>query len=429
MRIVLVECNPFMPAATPISLGYIASFLKTRGHEVWILSVAQDTLHSLHSCARFLATTRPKVVGFAIYQRNVFHVLGWARFVKAVVPDCYVVVGGPQAAFLPAEALGELDAVDFVCRAEGEDTLAGLIEAIEAEEPLVGLDGLMGRYPGGEGVWEGRRTEPTQDDLDAYPSPYLDGTLTPRPGKDAILLASRGCPYDCVFCYTPSAFGRKVRYHSVERVVEEILWIGRHGTDRFWFADPSFTMNQARVERLIDMLLSKQFSGRIWVETRADLVSRELLEKMRRAGVATIAYGLEAVSGEVLRRIRKHVPIDRLEAAIRWTQEAGIEVELFSQYGLPGQDFEDASRTLEFVKRMNVKIQGNTNAQQMQVYFGTEICKHYEAYGIRPIQERIPSCLSIGSRYETEWLSAEEIRQIHEMWRRASLDGGTRIVS
>lgn len=417
-----------MPATTPISLGYIASFLKMHGHEVRILSIGTDTLISPHSFASLLREFRPRLVGFAAYQRNIFYVRGWARLAKSIVPDCYVVIGGPQATFLPPEALAELDAVDFVCRAEGEDTLLRLVKSIEEDEPLAGRAGLMGRLPEGEGLWEGPRPRP-RDDLDEYPSPYLDGTLAPVPGKDAILLGSRGCPYECVFCYTPAAFGRKVRYHSVERVVEEMLWIGRHGTDRFWFADPSFTMNQARVEQLIDMLLSKGFTGRVWIETRTDLVSRELLEKMRRAGVATIAYGLEAVSGEVLGRIRKQVHIDRLEAAIRWTQEAGIEVELFSQYGLPGQDFEDASSTLEFVKKMNVKIQGNTNAQQMQVYFGTEVCNRYESYGIRPLDERIPPCLSIGSRYETEWLTAQEISRIHEMWRRESLDGGTRVVS
>ncbi len=429
MHIVLIECNPFLPASTPISLGYLAALLKHHGHRVQILNIAQDTPLSRASFASMLLDVKPKLIGFSAYQRNIFYVLGWARCIKSILPQSYIVIGGPQATFLPKEALHELDAIDFVCRAEGEVTILSLVTAIEQEAPLVDLEGLMGRDPQeATRLWEGNQPR-VASDLDQYPSPYLDGTLVPIKGKDAILLASRGCPYECIFCYTPKAFGRKVRYHSVERVVQEIEWLRRQGVDSFWFADPSFTMHQERVHRLFDALLSKDIKGRIWIETRADLVSKELLEKMKRVGVSTIAYGLEAVSGEVLRLIKKRVDLAQLEEAIRHTQELDIDVELFSQYGLPGQDYTSAMQTLAFVKRMDVKIRGNTNAQQMQIYFGTEICTNYNMYGIRPIEPSVYHCLSIGSRYETEWLTSEQMRCIHHEWHKASLDGGTRIVS
>jgi anaerobic magnesium-protoporphyrin IX monomethyl ester cyclase len=338
------------------------------------------------------------------------------------------VVGGPQATFLPSNSLHELDPIDFICRSEGEVTLLSLVHSIEKNIPLMNVDGVTGRYPEGEGVWEGARVG-GREDLDEYPSPYLDGTLDPIAGKEAILLASRGCPFKCIFCYTPRAFGNKIRYHSVERVVEEIAWLSRQGMEHFWFADPSFTFDQRRIHALLDSLLEKGISARIWLETRADLVNRELVKKMKRAGVRTIAYGLESASNEVLKRIQKPILVEQIEEAIHQTQEAGIEVELFSQYGLPGQTFEDALKTLEFVKKNNVKVQGSTNAQQMQIYYGTEVCEHYQHYGIHPLEEPAISYLSIGGLYETEWLSREEIQRLHILWKQSSLDGGKKIVS
>jgi radical SAM superfamily enzyme YgiQ (UPF0313 family) len=266
-------------------------------------------------------------------------------------------------------------------------------------------------------------------DLDEYPSPYLDGTLDPGKMDEAILLASRGCPYRCAFCYTPKAFGTRIRVHSLERVVEELAWIRRQGLRSFWFADPSFTLQADRVHLLFDALLQEGLDMRIWLETRVDLVDAELLGKMKAVGVHTVAYGLESAASHVLKRIGKALYLDQVAKAIRSTLEAGLDVELFSQYGLPGERIEDARRTLTFVRENRVPIQGNTNAQQMQVYFGTQIQEEAERYGINAFDESFPPYLSIGSRYETEWMKTAELEEMGRRWKAASEDGGKHIVS
>jgi hypothetical protein len=65
----------------------------------------------------------------------------------------------------------------------------------------------------------------------------------------------------------------------------------------------------------------------------------------------------------------------------------------------------------------------------MQIYFGTEIQRSPEAFGIRPFSETIPCYLSIGSRYETDWMTTEEIQEIGSLWKSHSEDGGKHIVS
>ncbi len=76
-----------------------------------------------------------------------------------------------------------------------------------------------------------------------------------------------------------------------------------------------------------------------------------------------------------------------------------------------------------------MKIRGNTNSQQMQLYFGTKVQEHYEEYEIRPLRSSYPSYLSFGTEYETAWMSKEEIQKIRKEWREASIDGGKRVVS
>ena len=83
-----------------------------------------------------------------------------------------------------------------------------------------------------DGQWvTGEALIPT-DDLDDYPSPWLDGVLDPADWDEAIMLTSRGCPHHCAFCVTPAAFGPTIRAHSVERVIEDITVVARHGRGR-----------------------------------------------------------------------------------------------------------------------------------------------------------------------------------------------------
>ena len=109
--------------------------------------------------------------------------------------------------------------------------------------------------------------------------------------------------------------------------------------------------------------------------------------------------------------------------------DAGLDVELFSQYALPHERLEDAMATLQFVKDCGVKIQGNSNAQQMQLYFGSDVCSDYARYGVIPLRESFPPYLSIGTEFETRWMSKREIDEIKAAWKAESLDGGKRVVS
>lgn len=427
-RVLLVEFNPFQPAHSPISLGYLAAFLRKHGFEAEVLNIGSDTVISTRELGDRLARLRPAVVGFSAYQRNLFLLRGLADWCKALVPDCRIALGGPQVTFMPTESLADLSSVDLVCRGEGETALLSLAEKVREGGEFRDLAGWSGRGSDGS-FWDGGTSSPAPADLDAYPSPYLEGVLDPRGTDEAILLASRGCPYQCAFCYTPKAFGRRVRFHSPERVLAEMEWICRQGVNRFWFADPSFTFHEERVRRLLEGVLSRGLRLGIWLETRADLVDAGLLSLMKRAGVHTVAFGLESACQKVLERIRKPLDLAVMERAIRLAQEAGIEVELFSQYGLPGETFEDSKKTLRFVQDNRVAVRGNTNAQQMQIYFGTDIQTDPTAFGIRPLPESVPSYLSIGSRYETEWMSVDQIQAVGRLWKAASLDGGKHVVS
>lgn len=426
MNILLMEVNPYVPSSLPVSLGYLAAVLKADGHRVEIIVLGEETDLSPHAFQELLRGKQPSLVGFSAYQRNMLHIRGMARAIKVMDPSVRIILGGPQATFMPSEALTELPEVDYLCRGEGEVVIRELVRALESRKegrPVPGTTTRLGRD-----AWAEGELAEAPEDLDEYPSPFLTGSLNISGFEEAILLTSRGCPYGCFFCYTPRAFGKKMRYHSIARVLEEMAWLNRNGIGRFWLADPSFSVQRERTECLLEGILERGIKGRIWLETRADLVDSALLSLMASAGVKLVAFGLESASERVLEGLGKGVSLASIRNAVDLAHRHGLEVELFSQFGLPRERYEDAIETLSFVKGC-VPVRGNTNAQQMRLYWGTQVHARYEDFGIRPLDHDRPAYVSIGSRYETEWMSAAEIHRIRDLWHAASQDGGKRMVS
>jgi radical SAM superfamily enzyme YgiQ (UPF0313 family) len=427
MRVLLIDLNPFMAPVTPISLGNIGAELQRHGHEVDVLTLGSNSRFSPKSFAVHLEKYDPQLIGFGTYQRNIPHVRAITAMAKQVLPNCKVVLGGPQATFMPDEGLSVLADVDYLSRGEGERTIVAIAEAVEGDTPNVPIPGVTSRFSSVE-IFSGPETDHS-DDLDDYASPWLNGILDPSAMEESIMLTSRGCPNNCWFCYTPAAFRGPTRCQSVERVLEDITYVSRRGSGRLWFADPNFSFSESRVVDILEGIIERELDVSMWIETRADMLTRDLIGLMKRAGVHSVAMGLESASPNVYPALNKGIEPDRIREAARMAIDAGLEVELFSQFALPHETKQDALLTLQFVQECGVKIQGNSNAQQMHLYFGTKLYEDFSGNGIHTLREDLPPFLAIGGEFETDWMSSDEIKEIKAAWRAASLDGGKRVVS
>ncbi|MFA5100722.1 MAG: radical SAM protein [Candidatus Omnitrophota bacterium] len=416
-KVLLFNLPPLGGDLFPVSLGYIAASLASHNIDSVIGEIVEITPRSDRDISKFILKYRPDVVGLAVYQVNIRLAVQLSKLVKKCDPSIVVAIGGPQATFMPSQALAQMPAVDVIIRGEGETVLPELVNCLFRQGDISKVKGIV--FRGEKGIYE-TEPGPLVRNLDAFPSPYQTGVFRWSDHSGAAMLTSRGCTYNCGFCYTPSAFGRKIRKHSVRRVLDDMSACVRHGMRRFFFADPSFTFDKKRVRAIMQGIIKKRWRVEIWCETRSDLVDAQLLNLMAKAGVKYIAYGLESVDAAVNRALNKRIDLRQFADTIRMTQSAGIEPEVFTLYGLPKQTRESALRTLRFLQGLNIKISYNSAGQQLFLFFGTDVFNNPLKYGIRLLKKRAPLYLSAGTDFETDWMTKKDIAFVAGKYKEAA---------
>lgn len=402
------------PDTIPISQAYALATLRKYGYSGTILGDYKGSPLPPKFFRDTLASEKPDVLGFSVYDENINRVLVWARYAKQLRPEILVILGGPQITFMPGEALAQMKDVDILCRGEGESVLPALGQALDTGRPLAEVPGIC--Y-----LEQGKAVDTPQadlvEDLDLLPSPYLEEIIDTAGKSRVILLTSRGCTSPCTFCYTTRASNKKVRFHSIDRVIAEIKHLQARGINDFWFADPNFAFSRKRLVELLQKIIAECPPITFWCQTRYNLMDDELLDLLKKAGAHTIAFGLESADHEVLTRINKGLNPEKIATVIGEVQQAGINVELFTLFGLPGESFAHAQKTLDFVKANKVPISGNSISQQLHLFFGIPILDDYEAHGIKLLAVTKPAYQSICRDFATDAMNEEEIRWMSMLWR------------
>ncbi|MBD3316173.1 MAG: radical SAM protein [Chitinivibrionales bacterium] len=204
------------------------------------------------------------------------------------------IVGGIHASMLPEDVQVDFDQVAV---GEGENILLDLLDGKLTDKIVYGTP---------------------LEDLDSLPIP--DYSLVKgwdrRTKRVWPVMTSRGCPFDCDFCSVTEMFGRGYRAQSPERVMAEL----ENFRDRRGFVfivDDNFAVNMKRSEKILDLMLDKNFDRPWSTQLRTDATRNpELINKMKRAGCYNVYIGFESVNPESLERMKKSQSVADIRRAM-----------------------------------------------------------------------------------------------------------------
>jgi len=173
----------------------------------------------------------------------------------------YTIHGGPSTPDYPHACetfLAEHPSVDIAVHGEGEITITEIFMTLQRtakgriEADLRKLATVTGLTYRERTTGRFLRT-PDRERMkapDAVPSPYLSGLFDAYQGRveAAIIETNRGCPYGCTFCDWGSATNQKIRKFDLERVKDEITWIGENKIRVMWIADANYGLYDRDIE-------------------------------------------------------------------------------------------------------------------------------------------------------------------------------------
>ena len=337
----------------PLGLGYLAAVLEKNQYEVDVID-CQASNFSYNDFKCELNKRQPNIVGITSTTRLYNSALVIARIAKEVCPDCFIVLGGSHATFWDEEALNECPQLDMIVRKEGENTFLELVQRLEAGKSVHDLLGTTVRK---DGKIVKNPDRPYIEDLDSLPFParHLWPLDELRKVEDVFYLTTtRGCIYWCEFCAAVRMFGRRYRMRSIKNVVDEIEYLHKtHCATQFTFCDDAFTVDKARTEELCDEIKKRGLNIKWNCGTRVDMVTKELLTKMRDTGCISVWFGVESGSQHVLDEMQKGISTDQTIKAVGWVRELGLKPAPNVLLGFPGETKESALRTIKFTQKIS----------------------------------------------------------------------------
>lgn len=341
------------PQFPPLGLAYMAAVLDQDGFEVKIIDCPVNQ-YDHEKLKAELSAFQPGLVGIGSMTPTIESAVKCAQVAKEVCPDATVVMGGPHATFADREVLTNENAVDLIVRGEGEETLLELARQSTTGTKLSDIKGITFRK-NQEIIQNPMR--PFIQDLDALPLPAYKFLPIEKyfvsKRKLLPIITSRGCPYACSFCVASQMFGQKFRARSPKNVLEELEWLqNEFGAEGVAFQDDTFTFDRKRAIEICDGIIERKIGLHWGCGTRADVVTKEVLDKMAQAHCDETMFGVESGCPTMRAVLKKGVTNQQIENAIQWAKEAGMFVTVSVILGYPGETKESLQETLDFAAKI-----------------------------------------------------------------------------
>lgn len=164
------------------------------------------------------------------------------------------------------------------------------------------------------------------------------------------MVSSRGCPYRCNWCAKP-IYGNSYRARSAPAVASELSLLKKSfQPDHIWFADDIFALSPRWTAEFADAVESLDARVPFRMQSRCDLMTRETVKALRRAGCQEVWMGAESGSQRILDAMDKGTRVGQIYEACRNLRKHGIRACLFLQFGYPGEQWTDIEATVRMVR-------------------------------------------------------------------------------
>jgi radical SAM superfamily enzyme YgiQ (UPF0313 family) len=298
---------------------------------------------------------------------------------KKINPNIFTVIGGYHATFDYKNAAKHYD---VVVTYEGEKTVSELMNNIEKDQAFDNVKGIA-FYKKNRLVRTPRKKIKDFNDLPG-PAFHLLDKIT-RENTTSEIYTSRGCIYDCRFCFENClSFWKKPLYRSVDKVIEDLQHFKKHLDENYiFFKDSTFNMNFKRMDELCSAL-RENFDMSYSCFVRGDLINKKVVEILKKTSFASTYLGFETASDHVASLMRKGETFSQQYEAMKLLNNENIFVIISLMIGFPGETKESIEINKKVLKKLHNELENMDSWPRIFIpYPGTEIYKNPKKFGVK----------------------------------------------
>jgi len=348
----------------PMGLGYIATAVHNAGYELTIYDIDAHR-YSDKEVERFIRNNKFDVIGYGCLVTNYRLIKRISSMIKEHQPHAKIIVGNTVSTSMP-ELLLERTAVDIAVVGEGDKTIIEILERIEKDEGLEGVNGIY--YKDAGRIIKNNPREVIKD-IDSIPFPNRDlfdiekymenshhnvGEPFPMPREKIRSLnvsTTRGCPLRCTFCFH-NFYGQRFRYRSSENIIEEIKQLKqKYGVNYIQFWDDLSFANKKQFEDFSDKLIEADLNI-FWSGNTISGTLRkgdeEIARKMKESGCVIMGTSIESAHQPILDLIKKKITPEKFSETRKVIRSSGIMFVSSLVFGYPIETAETINKTVEF---------------------------------------------------------------------------------
>ncbi len=293
------------------------------------------------------------MLGISTYTGPMIHsTLEISKKVRKRDKKIVITLGGVHPT-LDAEQTAKHKLVDFVVKKDGEETIVELAKAIQKGKPVDKIKGIAFEKKG-KVVSTPDRKRFDLNKIKILPYEMID--MDKYNMAEFPINTSRGCPFNCIFCYNQAFNSWTYSLKSAENVVDEIEYIVRNfrKVNTIAFSDDNFFMDKKRVEKICRELIRRRI-GIKWMSTiRADYLvnySDKFLKLMKDSGCYTVAFGAESGNDRILKIIGKGTTVEMNLGAVKKLKSSGIIGRISFVWGIPSETYHESIDSLNMIKK------------------------------------------------------------------------------
>ncbi|UCD14064.1 MAG: radical SAM protein [Thermoplasmatales archaeon] len=348
----------------PLGLLYLGAALEQHGHNVEILDYYMENLSREKLKNTLLSSD---AVGMTICTEDFKPHRDISRMIKDLDPDIPLIIGGPHCTYVKERSLQDIPLANISVVGEGEHVILDLASFLQGKKNLANIQGIHYRNNGS--ITSGKPLQ-VINNLDDVPFPARHLTEKYEYGdfpfgfqlkkKVTSTITSRGCPFHCRFCtrYANVVDGWGFRQRSARNILQEFAEIDEkyHSIN---IVDDTFLADKKRAHKIFDGLIEMGRELELVIHgARVDSADKELYQKMKKAGVKYIYFGLESGNQDVLDYYNKNITLSQIKQAVNLSRKMNFITIGNFIFGAPMETKEHIENTIKFACSLPLDIAG-----------------------------------------------------------------------